>query len=279
MPLFFPPDHYQPEKPRRPADLSCTARVSLIARSHIGSIDFSAIGPTSALLGESSTTVRGAADWHDGPAVTRLDVSPPPSGMLLAPVAGGGALAKARSRPSASANRSSGSCPGTTTRRAPGPRGYRGGPVTAAPPGRGRARLAPRSHHPPRTAADRSAGSRPRPQAVEVAAGVHCGLGLACSGAMYAASRHLALPGQPRRADPAGEAPGRSRAAWPGPRRPRARDDDVARLDVAVDQALGVGQRRARQTWRRRWTARPGGSGPCRSTSCSRVRPGRYSMT
>src|SRR5690349_13695271 len=34
------------------------------------------------------------AIWHDGPAVARIDVSPPPGGMLLTPVAGAIALAQ-----------------------------------------------------------------------------------------------------------------------------------------------------------------------------------------
>src|SRR4051794_5772436 len=37
---------------------------------------------------------RPTAIWHDGPAVARVDVSPPPGGMLLAPVAGAIALAQ-----------------------------------------------------------------------------------------------------------------------------------------------------------------------------------------
>ena len=37
--------------------------------------------------------------------------------------------------------------------------------------------------------------------------------------------------------------------------------------------------RRAAQTCRNRWMARSGGSGPYRSTSSCRLRPGKYSMT
>ena len=199
--------------------------------------------------GRAGARAPGAAASVRGVNRRRRGLPPPPAARSASQSAAQRQAARAASRAPASGKRSAGSFarqPQDDALQVVGDRGVepRGRHHRVA--GMGGDRPEPASA--PRTAAGRSAGSRPPPPGRRVAAPSGSPAPAACSGDMYSGVPVIGASAAQR-----GAASG-SRRGWTRPKssslatssgRRRARGEDVRRLDVAVDQARRRGPRPA----------------------------------